>query len=128
MDLLKFDDLSLFKSIALDEETLMMHSKCGKYSFYINFKDEIRGVDYYELAIATEDSVGFINKSGNASVIKKVVLDTLANKKGDNLVDDKKKSIPSKVSKSVKSNAKQNNSIYNKKRRNITYSFFFYYI
>ncbi|MBO3446433.1 hypothetical protein [Clostridium sp. CCUG 7971] len=49
----------------------MMHSKCGKYSFYINFKDEIRGVDYYELAIATEDSVGFINKSGNASVIKK---------------------------------------------------------
>lgn len=118
MDLLQFDDLSLFKSIALDEETLMIHSKCGKYSFYINFKDEIRGVDYYELAIATEDSVGFINKSGNASVIKKVVLDTLADKKGDNLVDDKKKSVPGKSSKPTKSSTKQNNSIYNKRRRN----------
>lgn len=80
MDLLEFDDLSLFKKISLDEETLMLYSKCGKYSFYVNFKDEIKGVDYYELAIATESSSGFINKSGTASVINKAVMDTLCGK------------------------------------------------
>lgn len=80
MDILEFDDLSLFKKISLDEETLMLYSKCDKYRFYINFKDEIKGVDYYELAIATETSSGYINKSGTASVIQKAVMDTLAGK------------------------------------------------
>ena len=58
----------------------MIHSKCGKYSFYINFKDEIKGVDYYDLAIATQSSNGFINKSGDSKTIKKLVLDTLSGK------------------------------------------------
>lgn len=80
MELLQFDDLSYFKKICLDEETLIIYSKCGKYSFYINFKDEIKGVDYFELAITTEDSNGFINKSGTANVIKKAVMDTVTGK------------------------------------------------
>lgn len=80
MEILEFDDLSVFKKISLDEETLMLYSKCGKYSFYINFKDEIKGVDYYELAIATQTSSGYINKSGNANVIKKAVMDTIIGK------------------------------------------------
>lgn len=90
MEFLQFDDLSLFSKIGLDEETLMIHSKCGKYSFYINFKDEIKGVDYYDLAIATQSSNGFINKSGDAKTIKKLVLDTLS---GKEIKDDIKKKI-----------------------------------
>ncbi|MGL5327822.1 MAG: hypothetical protein ACRDD7_01045 [Peptostreptococcaceae bacterium] len=90
MDFLQFDDLSLFSKIGLDEETLMIHSKCGEYSFYINFKDEIKGVDYYDLAIATQTSSGFINKSGDAKTIKKAILDTLS---GKEVKDDVKKKI-----------------------------------
>ena len=72
------------------EQTLIINSKCGKYRFYINFKDEIKGLDYYELAIATQDSEGFINKSGTAKIIKQHILDTLKGKVGDNLIDNKK--------------------------------------
>lgn len=117
MDLLQFDDLSLFKSILLDEETLIIHSKCGQYSFYINFKDEIKGIDYYELAIVTQNSEGFINKSGDANLIKKHVLDTLNGKNGDNLVDDKKLNNKKFSGVRKKSTPKQSNSIYMKKRR-----------
>lgn len=90
MEFLQFDDLSLFSKIGLDEETLMIHSKCEKYSFYINFKDEIKGVDYYDLAIATKTSNGFINKSGDAKTIKRIVLDTLS---GTDIKDDVKKKV-----------------------------------
>lgn len=102
MNFLQFDDLSLFSKIGLDEETLMIHSKCGKYSFYINFKDEIKGVDYYDLAIATQTSNGFINKSGDAKIIKKAVLDTLS---GKEVKDDIKKKVNKPVV-SAKSNTK----------------------
>lgn len=119
MELLQFDDLSLFKSILLDEETLIINSKCGKYSFYINFKDEIKGVDYYELAIVTQDSEGFINKSGTAKIIKQHVLDTLKGKVGDNLIDDNKleKNKNPFNKKRNNSSIKNNGSIYMKKRR-----------
>ena len=105
MEFLQFDDLSLFSKIGLDEETLIIHSKCGKYSFYINFKDEIKGIDYYDLAIATKTSNGFINKSGDAKTIKKAVMDTLL---GKEVKDDIKKKIdkPKVSSKSNSSNAK----------------------
>ena len=106
MELLQFDDLSYFKKICLDEETLIIYSKCGKYSFYINFKDEIKGVDYFELAITTEDSKGFINKSGTASVIQKAVMDTVTGKsKPKDDVPKKKveaKSLNSNTSRSEK--------------------------
>lgn len=105
MDLLEFDDLSLFSKISLDEETLMIYSKCGKYSFYINFKDEIKGVDYYELAIATETSSGFINKSGTANIIKKAVMDTLT---GKNIEDSEANNGKKIVSAKYKSNSKSN--------------------
>lgn len=106
MEFLQFDDLSLFSKIGLDEETLMIHSKCGKYSFYINFKDEVKGVDYYDLAIATQSSNGFINKSGDAKTIKKLVLDTLS---GKEIKDDIKKKIDNpKVP--TKNNGKSNSS------------------
>lgn len=104
MEFLQFDDLSLFSKIGLDEETLMIHSKCGKYSFYINFKDEIKGVDYYDLAIATQSSNGFINKSGDAKTIKKLVLDTLS---GKEIKDDIKKKID-KPKITTKNNSKSN--------------------
>lgn len=107
MEILEFDDLSLFKKIALDEETLMIYSKCGKYSFYINFKDEIKGVDYYELAIATQSSSGYINKSGNAKVIKQAVMDTL---KGIEIKEEK--SPKAKITAKAKpaNNKKQNDN------------------
>ena len=82
----------------------MIHSKCGKYSFYINFKDEIKGVDYYDLAIATQSSNGFINKSGDAKTIKKLVLDTLS---GKEIKDDIKKKID-KPKITTKNNSKSN--------------------
>lgn len=104
MEFLQFDDLSLFSKIGLDEETLMIHSKCGKYSFYINFKDEIKGVDYYDLAIATQTSNGFINKSGDSKTIKKLVLDTLL---GKEIKDDIKNKIDKPKAK-TKNNIKQN--------------------
>lgn len=109
MDLLQFDDLSYFKKICLDEETLIIYSKCGKYSFYINFKDEIKGVDYFELAITTEDSNGFINKSGTASVIQKAVMDTVTGK-----VSPKEDTIKNKKIKS--SQPKQKSPIFAKRR------------
>ena len=107
MEFLQFDDLSLFSKIGLDEETLMIHSKCGKYSFYINFKDEIKGVDYYDLAIATQRSNGFINKSGDAKTIKKLVLDTLS---GKEIKDDIKNKVgkPKVTAKNTKPNAQGN--------------------
>jgi len=64
MDLLQFTNPELFKSISLDQETLILESKDSKYTFHINFKDEIKGVDFYEIAIATQTSSGYINKSG----------------------------------------------------------------
>ena len=96
MDLLQFTDLNLFKSISLDQETLILESKDSKYTFHINFKDEIKGVDFYELAIATQTSSGYINKSGTAKVIQKFVLDTL-NNKNTNLEDDSSKIENKKV-------------------------------
>lgn len=101
MNFLQFDDLSLFSKIGLDEETLMIHSKCGNYSFYINFKDEIKDVDYYDLAIATKTSNGFINKTGDAKTIKKLVLDTLS---GVEVKDDIKIKNNKSNSSSTKSN------------------------
>ena len=88
MDLLQFTDPSLFKSICLDQETLMLVSKDSNYTFHINFKDEIKGVDFYELALATKSSSGYINKSGTASVIQKFVLDVVSGKNTD-IKDDK---------------------------------------
>lgn len=117
MEILEFDDLSLFKKISLDEETLMLYSKCGNYSFYINFKDEIKGVDYYELAIATQTSSGYINKSGNASTIKKAVMDTLAGKEiKEEKISKPKVTAKAKVSSSKKSNANNNSPFFAKKR------------
>lgn len=116
MEILEFDDLSVFKKISLDEETLMLYSKCGKYSFYINFKDEIKGVDYYELAIATQESSGYINKSGNANIIKKVVMDTITGKE----VNDDKVVRPKVTAKAKTSSTKKDSSdkipFYAKKR------------
>ncbi|SCI26262.1 MULTISPECIES: hypothetical protein [unclassified Romboutsia] len=104
MEFLQFDDLSLFSKIGLDEETLMIHSKCGNYSFYINFKDEIKGVDYYDLAIATKTSNGFINKSGDAKTVKRAVMDTLS---GKEVRDDIKRKIDKpKVNSKNNSNTK----------------------
>ena len=115
MEFLQFDDLSLFSKIGLDEETLMMHSKCGKYSFYINFKDEVKGIDYYDLAIATQTSNGFINKTGDAKTIKKIVLDTLA---GKEVKDDIKNKIEkTSISKSNKTQLKTPFYANAKKRR-----------
>jgi hypothetical protein len=106
MELLQFDDLSYFKKICLDEETLIIYSKCGKYSFYINFKDEIKGVDYFELAITTEDSNGFINKSGTASVIQKAVMDTVTGKSKPK-DDIPKKKVEAKASKPKSSSSQK---------------------
>ena len=103
MDFLQFDDLSLFSKMGLDEETLMIHSKCGNYSFYINFKDEIKGIDYYDLAIATKTSNGFINKTGDAKTIKKAVLDTLS---GIEVKDDIKNKINNNSSKNKTKSSK----------------------
>lgn len=126
MDLLEFDDLSLFSKISLDEETLMIYSKCGKYSFYINFKDEIKGVDYYELAIATETSSGFINKSGTTNVIKKAVMDTLTGKNiEDSEANNGKKIVSAKSKSNSKSNPNNKTSKFNmsnKQNRGIIYS------
>lgn len=116
MDLLQFDDLSLFSKIALDEESLILNSKCCKYAFYINFKDEIRGVDYYDLAIVTDTSNGFINKSGNASVIHKAIMDTLSNKTMTDDAPKPKKNSSDKTSKSFKNSTQQNTPFYAKKR------------
>ncbi|MEF9991698.1 MAG: hypothetical protein RRZ84_06150 [Romboutsia sp.] len=115
MDILEFDNLSLFKKISLDEETLIIHSKCGKYSFYINFKDEVKGVDYYELAIATETSNGFINKSGTASVINKAIMDTLS---GNVVSEDKvtKTKVEAKTKLSNKANNQKNAPLYTTKK------------
>lgn len=107
MEILEFDDLSLFKKISLDEETLMLYSKCGKYSFYINFKDEIKGVDYYELAIATQTSSGYINKSGNAKVIKQAVIDTL---NGVEIKEDNTKKAKITAKAKPANTTKQNNN------------------
>lgn len=115
MDLLQFDDLSYFKKICLDEETLIIYSKCGKYSFYINFKDEIRGVDYFELAITTEDSNGFINKSGTAGVIQKAVMDTVTGKIKPS--DDAPKPKENTTTKTSKNTSNQKNSAFFSKRR-----------
>ena len=117
MEILEFDDLSAFKKITLDEETLMLYSKCGKYSFYINFKDEIKGVDYYELAIATQTSSGYINKSGTANVIKKAVLDTLAgNEIKEETVTKQKVIAKAKPAASNKTNTSNKLPFYAKKR------------
>lgn len=115
MDLLQFDDLSYFKKICLDEETLIIYSKCGKYSFYINFKDEVKGVDYFELAITTEDSSGFINKSGTASVIQKAVMDTVTGKEAPK-DDAPKKRVEAKASKPKASNSQKKAPFFAKKR------------
>lgn len=115
MELLQFDDLSYFKKICLDEETLIIYSKCGKYSFYINFKDEIKGVDYFELAITTEDSNGFINKSGTANVIKKAVMDTVTGKLKPK-DDEPKKKVEAKASKPKSSSSQKKVPFYAKKR------------
>ena len=115
MELLQFDDLSYFKKICLDEETLIIYSKCGKYSFYINFKDEIKGVDYFELAITTEDSKGFINKSGTASIIKKAVMDTVTGKSKPK-DDIPKKKVEAKSSKSNTSMSEKKVPFYAKKK------------
>ncbi|MGL5348932.1 MAG: hypothetical protein ACRDA3_16395 [Peptostreptococcaceae bacterium] len=115
MDLLQFDDLSYFKKICLDEETLIIYSKCGKYSFYINFKDEVKGVDYFELAITTEDSNGFINKSGTASAIQKAVMDTVTGNVAPK-DDVPKKKVEAKASKSKTSNTQKKTPFYAKKR------------
>lgn len=95
MDLLQFTDPTLFKSISLDQETLMLVSKDSNYTFHINFKDEIKGVDFYELALATKSSSGYINKSGTASVIQKYVLEIL-NGNNTNQNDNKKDKISNK--------------------------------
>lgn len=116
MDLLQFDDLSLFGKVALDEESLILHSKCGKYAFYINFKDEIRGVDYYDLAIVTETSSGFINKSGTASVIHKAVMDTLSSKIVTDDASKPKKTSTSKSLKYSKTSNQKNVPFYANKR------------
>lgn len=115
MELLQFDDLSYFKKICLDEETLIIYSKCGKYSFYINFKDEIKGVDYFELAITTEDSNGFINKSGTASVIQKAVMDTVTGKIAPK-DDAPKKKVQAKSSKPKGPASQKTTPFYTKKR------------
>lgn len=115
MELLQFDDLSYFKTICLDEETLIIHSKCGKYSFYINFKDEIKGVDYFELAITTEDSKGFINKSGTANVIKKAVMDTVT-EKAKPKDDAPKKKVQAKNTKPNTPSKQKNIPFYAKKK------------
>lgn len=103
MDLLQFTDPSLFKSISLDQETLMLVSKDSNSTFHINFKDEIKGVDFYELALATKSSSGYINKSGTAGVIQKYVLDILngnnvntKDEQNKNQNNDNKKSNPPK--------------------------------
>ncbi|MGL6106293.1 MAG: hypothetical protein ACRC03_09255 [Romboutsia sp.] len=116
MDLLQFDDLSYFKKICLDEETLIIYSKCGKYSFYINFKDEIKGVDYFEISITTEDSNGFINKSGTASVIQKVVMDTVTGKVKPQDDAPKAKKIDSKGDKVKTSPSQKKTPFFAKKR------------
>ena len=115
MELLQFDDLSYFKKICLDEETLIIYSKCGKYSFYINFKDEIKSVDYFELAITTEDSNGFINKSGTASVIQKAVMDTVTGKVKPK-DDAPKKKVDAKYLKPKTSSPQKKVPFYAKKR------------
>ncbi|MGL5316301.1 MAG: hypothetical protein ACRC92_23805 [Peptostreptococcaceae bacterium] len=115
MELLQFDDLSYFKKICLDEETLIIYSKCEKYSFYINFKDEIKGVDYFELAITTEDSNGFINKSGTASTIQKAVMDTVTGKSTPK-DDVPKKKVEAKTSKPKTSAPQKKAPFYAKKR------------
>ena len=109
MDLLQFANPNLFKSISLDQETLILESKDSKYTFHINFKDEIKGVDFYELAIATQTSSGYINKSGTAKVIQKFVLDTL-NNKNTNLKDDSPKVENKKITSKKKVINKSNNS------------------
>ncbi|MBQ3421825.1 MAG: hypothetical protein IJH34_09160, partial [Romboutsia sp.] len=76
---------------------------CGNYSFYINFKDEIKGIDYYNLAIATKTSNGFINKTGDAKTIKKTVLDTLS---GVEVKDDIKNKINNNSSKNKTKSSK----------------------
>jgi len=119
MDLLQFTNPELFKSISLDQETLILESKDSKYTFHINFKDEIKGVDFYEIAIATQTSSGYINKSGTASIIQKFVLDTL-NNKNTNLndeapkVENKKATLKKKVT--AKSNSGSNKFYQNIKR------------
>ncbi|MGL5331201.1 MAG: hypothetical protein ACRDD7_18195 [Peptostreptococcaceae bacterium] len=109
MELLHFTNLNLFKSISLDQETLILVSKDSKYTFHINFKDEIKGVDFYELAIATENSSGYINKSGTAQVIQNVILDTLDGKKVDD--DAQKHRIKDKKNTDKNKSAKTSNSI-----------------
>ena len=96
-------------------ETLIIYSKCGKYSFYINFKDEIKGVDYFELAITTEDSNGFINKSGTANIIKKVVMDTVTGKVKPK-DDEPKKKVEAKSSKPKSSSSQKKVPFYAKKK------------
>lgn len=118
MEFLQFDDLNLFSKIGLDEETLMIHSKCGKYSFYINFKDEIKGVDYYDLAIATKTSNGFINKSGDAKLIKKAILDTLSGKEVKDDINIKKKIDTPKVNANNKKTQPNTPFYANAKKRN----------
>lgn len=88
MDLLQFTNPNLFKSICLDQETLIIESKDSKYTFHINFKDEIKGVDFYELAIATQTSSGYINKSGTAKVIQNFIIEALNNQNVHILKDD----------------------------------------
>ncbi|WP_270940738.1 hypothetical protein [Romboutsia lituseburensis] len=113
MDLLQFTNPNLFKSISLDQETLILVSKDSKYTFHINFKDEIKGVDFYELALATKNSSGYINKSGTAKVIQKFVLDVLSDKIKNVEDEDTKENKPSKsntdkkiAKKSVNNNTK----------------------
>ncbi|MDK2561960.1 hypothetical protein QOZ84_00235 [Romboutsia sedimentorum] len=107
MDLLQFTNPNLFKSICLDQETLIIESKDSKYTFHINFKDEIKGVDFYELAIATQTSSGYINKSGTAKVIQNFIIETLSNQ---NVPIPKEDDIKSSKPSSKKIISKSNSS------------------
>ncbi|MCR8744145.1 hypothetical protein [Romboutsia lituseburensis] len=124
MDLLQFTNPNLFKSISLDQETLILVSKDSKYTFHINFKDEIKGVDFYELALATENSSGYINKSGTVKVIQKFVLDVLNDKVKNVEDEDTKENKPYKsntnkkiAKKSVNNNDNKNKFYKNLKKR-----------
>lgn len=117
MDLLQFTNLNLFKSICLDQETLILESKDSKYTFHINFKDEIKGVDFYELAVATQTSSGYINKSGTAKIIQNFIIETLNNQNVAMLKEDDIKSIKPSSKKIIsKSNSSSKKFYQNIKR------------
>jgi len=107
MDLLQFTNPELFKSISLDQETLILESKDSKYTFHINCKDEIKGVDFYEIDIATQTSSGYINKSGTVGIIQSFILDIL-NNKNTNLNDEAPKVENKKATPKNKVTAKSN--------------------